>query len=333
MQLNPLYQSVEVEAFARLHLGFIDLHGGFERRFGSLGLTLDGISTRICISPSNQLVINSGSTTRIEKVVRTMCESLNIAAAIQLRALRLIPHHVGLGSGTQLSLCAGTAIERLYGLGLLPRDIALICGRGVRSGIGIGAFEHGGFLMDSGCVNSDDVPTITTRLDFPQDWRIALIMDRRAAGLHGQHEVDAFNALSEFTEAKVAYLCGLIMMRLLPAIQEHNFAEFSRSVGEMQSILGEYFAPVQGGVYTSAAVGGVIAYLQTQGIEGVGQSSWGPTGFAFLDSECHAANVMQDVKRRFSDFGQLTFQLVAARNQGSSIYTNELCMKKIDAVH
>ena len=40
-------QSVMVEAPARLHLGFMDLNGATGRRFGSLGLALDGFSTRI----------------------------------------------------------------------------------------------------------------------------------------------------------------------------------------------------------------------------------------------------------------------------------------------
>src|SRR6185369_13930596 len=38
---------VTVTAPARLHLGFLDLEGGLGRRFGSLGLTLEGVVTRV----------------------------------------------------------------------------------------------------------------------------------------------------------------------------------------------------------------------------------------------------------------------------------------------
>ena len=37
--------AVRVEAPARLHLGFIDVSGSLGRRFGSLGLTLEELST------------------------------------------------------------------------------------------------------------------------------------------------------------------------------------------------------------------------------------------------------------------------------------------------
>src|SRR5260221_11827542 len=40
-------EAVEVFAPARLHLGFLDLNGGLGRRFRRLGLTLDGIGTRL----------------------------------------------------------------------------------------------------------------------------------------------------------------------------------------------------------------------------------------------------------------------------------------------
>src|SRR5260221_3091872 len=40
-------EAVEVFAPARLHLGFLDLNGGLGRRFGSLGLAIDGLRTRV----------------------------------------------------------------------------------------------------------------------------------------------------------------------------------------------------------------------------------------------------------------------------------------------
>ena len=47
---------VTVAVGARLHLGFLDLNGGLGRRFGSLGLALDGPETVLELSraPTNQ---------------------------------------------------------------------------------------------------------------------------------------------------------------------------------------------------------------------------------------------------------------------------------------
>src|SRR5207302_1710641 len=45
---------IEVHAPARLHLGFLDLEGGLGRRFGSIGLALDGIATHIILSQARR---------------------------------------------------------------------------------------------------------------------------------------------------------------------------------------------------------------------------------------------------------------------------------------
>ena len=47
--------------------------------------------------------------------------------------------------------------------------------------------------------------------------------------------------------------------------------------------------PAQGGGrFTSAAVGRVAERLKALGAHGIGQSSWGPTGFAFAPDPDHA---------------------------------------------
>ena len=46
---------VDVTVPARLHLGLLDLHGGLGRRFGSLGLTLDGPRTRLSATAGSGL--------------------------------------------------------------------------------------------------------------------------------------------------------------------------------------------------------------------------------------------------------------------------------------
>ncbi|MGH6945016.1 MAG: beta-ribofuranosylaminobenzene 5'-phosphate synthase family protein, partial [Geminicoccaceae bacterium] len=46
--------AVTVCAPARLHLGFLDLHGGLGRRFGSIGLTLEDIATRLRATPAGE---------------------------------------------------------------------------------------------------------------------------------------------------------------------------------------------------------------------------------------------------------------------------------------
>ena len=58
-QLNDI--SVNIVAPARLHLGFIDMYGGLGRFFGSLGVSLSGISAELSITrPANICADGSG---------------------------------------------------------------------------------------------------------------------------------------------------------------------------------------------------------------------------------------------------------------------------------
>src|SRR6185312_5368307 len=89
--------AVEVLAPARLHLGFLDLHGGLGRRFGSIGVTLGGIATRLTLARRPGAVPE-----RARRLVESLAARLGVAGPLDLALHETIPEHVGLGSGTQL---------------------------------------------------------------------------------------------------------------------------------------------------------------------------------------------------------------------------------------
>ena len=57
-------------------------------------------------------------------------------------------------------------------------------------------FEHGGFLVEAGKTDLQKLSPLVARLDFPESWRIVLVLSRRASGLHGPTEIEAFRHLS-----------------------------------------------------------------------------------------------------------------------------------------
>jgi predicted sugar kinase len=78
-------------------------------------------------------------------------------------------------------------------------------------------------------------------------------------------------------------------MQALPALAERELAPFGAAVARIQEVVGDYFAPRQGGRrFTSAKVEAAIGRLTREGATGGGQTSWGPTGFAFVESEAAA---------------------------------------------
>jgi beta-RFAP synthase len=256
---------------------------------------------------------------RAGSLVDALCNRFKLPREFRVTISRAIPEHVGLGSGTQLGIAIGVALSKLYRLELSVREAAAAAQRGQRSGIGAGAFEFGGFLVDGGKGTSDDPPPIVAKADFPANWRIVLVLDRATRGLHGERETAAFLALPEFPETLASHLCRLMLMQALPALAERNIESFGKAIGELQRITGDYFAPAQGGRFASPAVAEALAWIESEGIAGVGQSSWGPTGFAIVAGEERAMALARTAQARWGDAGRLQFMVCGGRNRGGDV--------------
>lgn len=311
--------ALRVTAPARLHLGFLDLNGGLGRKFGSIGLAVEDPATELVAmrAPSNSA--EGAESDRVVKLLDRFTRRARGRYAIKIE--KAIPAHAGLGSGTQLALAVGAAIARLEGRALLDAELATLGDRGARSGIGLAAFSGGGFLIDGGKGASDRPPPLTLRTHFPESWRVLLILDHKRAGVSGDAEVKAFAALPEFKAATAAHICHLILMQLVPGLMESDISAFGASLTEIQTIVGQHFASKQGGSpWTSPAVGQLAERMKSSGATGVGQSSWGPTGFAFVDSQEAASrlyhSLVEDAKR-----DGLEILITRGRNAGARIET------------
>lgn len=309
--------SVRVKTTARLHMGFIDMHGGLGRQFGSIGLSLDQPATCLDVLAQHEFTASGLCQQRVLDCARQFSAKTGLAGGAHFDVTEAIPDHAGLGSGTQLGLAVGVALARLYGLNLSVREIAVLTGRGRRSGIGIGAFEQGGLLVDGGRGPDTQVPPIVARMDFPAPWRVLLVFDSAAEGVHSEAEISAFAELPEFPAAQAAHIARMILMQALPALAEQNLPAFGEAISTLQQIVGEHFAPAQGGgLYISQRVASAMDWLQSQGVACLGQSSWGPTGFAVVSNEREASRLAQQLQEQRPD---LRIEICRARNQGSLV--------------
>ncbi|QPK63921.1 GHMP kinase [Methylomonas sp. LL1] len=316
--MKPHCEQVTVIAPARLHMGFIDLSGALGRHFGSIGVALNGIDTHLILTEGEDLSVTGPCAERALKSARLLCRLLNLPEQIQINILSAIPEHIGLGSGTQMSLAIGAALNAFYGLGLDTRDIAKLTDRGARSGIGIGVFEQGGLVVDGGRGPDTETPPLLAHMSVPDDWRFILAFDRRGQGLHGEQEVSAFKQLPPFPRSEAERLCYLLLMQALPALAERNLALFGEVITQLQTAVGQHFAPVQGGIFTSPEVAAAMDWLQRQGAVAIGQTSWGPTGFCAVGSPQLAEALLAELCRQFTS-EHLDFRVVAARNCAAEV--------------
>mgnify|MGYP006288032593 CR=1 FL=1 len=306
---------VRVETTARLHLGFIDLTRRRSRQFGSLGLAL--------AAPATTVTVSAGGTAaplpaEVADTVRAAAEHFGVEMPTAVTVDEAIPRHAGLGSGTQRALAVAAAVAGLSGRDPDARELAAATGRGRRSGIGIGTYRAGGFVVDGGRSAAANSPPVIARVAFPEPWRVVLLTDPDFEGLSGSSENAAFDSLPGMATTVANELAYLTLMGILPALHEHDFLTFARAVGRIQTANGDHFASAQNGRYASAKVAEAIALLSEAGHVGLGQSSWGPTGFVFAPDAMTAEEVAALVEARFA-CGELVPRIARARNEGAKI--------------
>ena len=309
--------AIFVETAARLHFGVLDLRGDAGRWFGGIGAAAPGPKVLVSVARSDDVRAIGEDAARASEFASRFLEYHGMREGARLNVYRAIPRHSGLGSGTQLALAVGSAFAALEGLGLDPREIAARLGRGARSGIGIATFAQGGAVLDEG-PREGKLPNLAARVPFPSAWRVLLIFDAATQGLAGQSEKAAFETLPDLPAREIAALSRTVTHGALPALAAGDFAGFCRHVGALQTCMGAYFAPWQGGAYASPQVAAALDVLRREGIVGLGQSSWGPTGFAFVEGEAQGAALLGRLRNHCGQTA-LSFALARGRNEGAKV--------------
>ena len=334
---------VSLHAPGRLHLGFLDPAGSLSRSFGSLGLAIEDFETVVALGAARRDALVADTPAAAAELDRANAHLAQLRRhsgrheALRLRLLQVLPAHAGFGSGTQLALAVGRAFARWHGLDVSSATLAQWLGRGVRSGIGIAGFEQGGLLVDGGPGAGGAPAPLLARMALPDAWRVVVVQDPLQRGLSGEREAQAIAALPPLPRAAAADICHQVLMRVLPGAACADFAPFAAGVTRVQQVLGEHYAPAQGGSpYTSAAVGQLVQWIgeasrarrnpdrgnaDDEPAHGaaIGQSSWGPTGFAILPSQAQAQALLEAARAAGLIGPDLNVRIVRARNRGASI--------------
>jgi len=324
---TELQNTVTLRAPGRLHLGFLDPSASLGRRFGSIGVVIEGFQTDVELSSAIADRVTADTPEgdvqmeRASAYLHTLRERSGRHDKLHLRLLHVLPAHGGFGSGTQLALAIARAFAQWHRMDVSTPTLAHWLGRGLRSGIGIHGFDLGGLLVDGGPTADGRPAPLLSRIALPDDWRIVVVQDERERGLAGSDEKGALAALGAMPAARAAEICHEVLMRVLPGAASAEFGSFALGVSRVQQLLGEYFAPAQNGrAYTSAAVGRLMDWVGASAHQAaIGQSSWGPTGFAIVESQARADALERAARAAGLVEPGLALHIVAPRNRGAEI--------------
>ena len=292
---------VRVSAGARLHFGFGNLSLSHGRLYGAFGVALAAPRVAIEATPAESITVDvtSSVSTDVAADVAEYADRARSLLDVDGAALTVetsIPRHAGLGSGTQLALTTLAAIAHAHERDPRVRSRAPALGRGGRSGIGVAAFETGGFILDAGHPTARfttdrpadgdwTVPALAARHVIPDEWRFLVVCPDADPGRNGTAEDAAMRGAVERASPELAdRIAGIVTRRVLPAAAEGRAEAFGAAVAEVGRLNGAWYADEQGGVYRPP-VGDVVAALESSpAVFGAGQSSWGPAVYGVTDA-------------------------------------------------
>ncbi|MFB6224287.1 MAG: beta-ribofuranosylaminobenzene 5'-phosphate synthase family protein [Haloarcula sp.] len=316
-----------VTTAARLHFGFQNLSLAHERLYGGVGLALDEPQLTVEATRADTVRCDDTAT---EPYVRRVVDALDVPGA-EVSVEERFPRHVGLGSGTQLTLATLIAVVRAYGQTADVRTYAPQLGRGGRSGIGVAAFEDGGFVVDGGHPTEQftaeppaegnwDVPPVLAHHDVPTHWRFVVVVPDTEPGQSGAAEDQSMRQAVERADPGIAdQISTLLTRRLLPAIATRDHSDFGHAAARLGRLNGAWYADEQGGVYRPPAGSLVDSLSSAPVISGAGQSSWGPTVWGLTTAE-YETDAREAGDAALDEAGvEGMVRVVAPRNTGASL--------------
>lgn len=304
-------EPIRVRAPARLHFGFLSCTEEVGRRYGGIGLMIRDPAIEVAILPSaspdecRQRSLARGISPsiieRVESLRRRWADHLQMPIeripAVDVLSSPL--EHVGLGVGTQLSLSVGKGIVLSLDRAEEDEQVRLIAMRGRRSAVGMFGWKQGGLLVDAGIGAGANDRSLITRRDFPNDWSVLLLFPSLPSGLSGADEERALRDNVQIPADISARLCQIVLLEMIPAVDEHDVATFGRALAKYNRLVGDCFRPAQGGPFAHPRIEEIVDALGRLGI-GAAQSSWGPTTFAILGSAAEAESLGKEMAREFS---------------------------------
>ncbi len=306
---------------SRIHFGILDMKGDLRRSYGSVGVALDNPRVILEVSDADHFQVLGGGE-RALLYAKKVKEHFKIEDGMSIRIIEDIPPHVGLGSGTQLSLGIGYAMLKHSGMDVSVEELAKILGRGKRSGVGIYSFKYGGLIVDGG-VEKGEIPILISRYEFPKDWIFVIGMPRMEEGISGEKEELSLEDLTRKLREIDQCTCEtfrILILEIIPSLMKRDIQGFGDAITKFEREVGRMFSHVQGGIFRSPLIEKGVEFLLENGAYGAGQSSWGPSFYGLADEDSYQ-KLADKLKGFLREHGGGKVIVSRANNAGAQLLT------------
>jgi len=297
-----------ITAHYRIHVNSIDLNGTSQRCCGGIGFSVQHpiLQLKVEQSSSDDVITSHGAETEDYLDVLRKVESFQ--EKLRIEEIQAVRPHIGLGSLTQLKLSILKAVRLSKGQHLdeetIPRELHI----GATSGVGLGTFLYGGFILEGGyrvgrgvrkAINGEEYgrsAPILARYELPSEWGVLLAIPKAMQSLSGSQEAEFFDGITPIPESETREIAYRILLGILPAIHEADYGGFIESV-KLICQMGS--KPHELNVNRSCIP--VVRALESAFGFG-GLSSLGPTCYTFFERSRYDDVLVRELESRFPDF-------------------------------
>ncbi len=249
MVVDKSFNKVKIITNSRLHFGFLNLKSSKSYSYGGMGLSINKHPTILTVSKASKFESNLNKTLS-DKIFHFISKN-KLSKKIRIDCVDSPQKHIGLGSGTQLILSIEEALSKFYRF----KQNINIFKRNYRSGVGVNSYKNGGFIVDSP-KNNLQSNEIIFKTSFPKEWKIILIFDSKAKGLHGNSENKFFSTDTTIIIKKK--LSDLTLNEIIPSIIYKDFDIFARGLTQFQELNSLFYSSIQKSSYLSHDIAKVI---------------------------------------------------------------------------
>lgn len=311
-----------IKSPSRLHLGLIDMNGSYGRLDGGIGLTIKDPNFILYAEPAEKGItiefddnfpftdsIKQECNQKITSAAEKVINFYDVDEGFYFRVDKAYLPHSGLGSGTQIALSTGKLICEHIGQESNGYSLGKITGRGGTSGIGVFAFDQGGFIVDGGhsvkekssflpsSASKASPPQLFGRYEFPDEWGVLLVILKSNVSVNGQKEVNIFQEYCPIDRNEVELFSHLVFVNLIPFLLEKDLPCFGNIINKLQTI---GFKNIEVSLQ-SDNIKALMNKLTEIGAYAVGMSSFGPTVYSFYDKT--NKHIVDEIKEYVGDDG------------------------------
>lgn len=278
----------------RLHLNLHAMNNDTFRKNGGIGIAIQYPNTDIEFTRSTSFSfdncnVDNDILERLVDLLSNIKSDYNFEFGFKASIGKGLESHIGLGTGTAITLAAIEALFLINDTKATENTIKRLSRRGGTSGVGIHSYFTGGVIFDSGIkkdnlihipssyVDSPVIPTQVLRLDFP-DWDIYLCFPTiKTATISGIKEKEFFDKTTPLENHQAYKSTHISFMGIAPSIIEDDYFSFCLAIKEIQKTIWK----------KSEIDISKLEYIDFHNwvdsikFDAYGQTSFGPTLYAF----------------------------------------------------